>query len=326
MSTEKKDEPEIEIVESATVPVAEEKPEPDETEEDGRLSAEAKAEEDDEKPDADPLREKLRQERRLRRKVTKELQKELRDKERNELEELRRQNRELGAQVSKIQQTQNGTLEQNLKERIRQAIAVHNRADEELGLAIEAGDGKRAREALQARDEAREAAQAMDVQLRKMAAPPRQTGPDPTEARLVQEWVKKNTWYDPNGGNEESRIARTINDTLINEGYRPNTPAFWEQLDQRVSKYVRPAVTKKPKARDEAEDIEVEDAPAPRRGGPPVGGSGRESSPSAGKLVVHVTPERKRALQEAGVWDDPAARAKYLRRYAEFDRNNQAAR
>ena len=37
-----------------------------------------------------------------------------------------------------------------------------------------------------------------------------------------------------------------------------------------------------------------------------------------------VTPERKAALVEAGVWDDPILRMKYAKRYAEYDRTKAA--
>jgi hypothetical protein len=38
---------------------------------------------------------------------------------------------------------------------------------------------------------------------------------------------------------------------------------------------------------------------------------------------MYVSPERKSALVVAGVWDDPVLRNKYLKRYAEYDRNNK---
>ena len=40
---------------------------------------------------------------------------------------------------------------------------------------------------------------------------------------------------------------------------------------------------------------------------------------------VYISPERKEALIEAGVWDDPVLRAKYVKRYSEYDRLNKKA-
>ena len=160
------------------------------------------------------------------------------------------------------------------------------------------------------------------LQLRRLKAPPppQQVGPDPQEARLYQDWLSKNDWYDPNQGNEESRLAMAINQTLLQEGYRPNTPAFWNELSSRSERFIKP---KRAARNDDADDEERPQRAA--RGGPPVGGSGREATPN-GKLRVHVTPERRRAMEEAGFWQDPAAREKMLRRYAEHDRNNSNAR
>ena len=78
-------------------------------------------------------------------------------------------------------------------------------------------------------------------------------------------------------------------------------------------------------AKNQEEDPVEDERPAGRRG-PPVGGSGREGGATPGRRQVVVSPERKRALQEAGVWDDPVARERYLRKYHEWDRNNVSAR
>ena len=36
---------------------------------------------------------------------------------------------------------------------------------------------------------------------------------------------------------------------------------------------------------------------------------------------VYISPERKEAMIEAGVWDDPETRQRYLKQYADYDRN-----
>ena len=65
-----------------------------------------------------------------------------------------------------------------------------------------------------------------------------------------------------------------------------------------------------------------EDAPEPQRArrGPPTGGRG--DAPSSSRNQVFVSAERKQAMMEAGIWDDPKLRRDALRRYAEFDRNS----
>lgn len=293
---------------------------------DDKLSIEAGSEDKDEaadeQPDADPEREKLRLERRLRRKIAKEMRREARESEKAELEALRKQNADLVNRVNEIQKTQTGTTEEALKGKIQQAINTYKRAEEDLGLAIEAGDGKRAQQALRVRDESKDVAQQLDAQLRSLkTTATKQMGPDPSEVRLHQEWTRKNTWFDADKGDEDSRMALVINQTLLDEGYRPNTPAFWNELDSRCKKFIKPAGRKAAREEDPVE----EDKPA-ARGGPPVSGGGREGPGVPGKRQVYVSPERKRALVEAGVWDDPVARERYLRKYHEWDRNNASAR
>jgi hypothetical protein len=41
---------------------------------------------------------------------------------------------------------------------------------------------------------------------------------------------------------------------------------------------------------------------------------------------VYIDPERKKAMQEAGVWDDPKLRQQMLKRYHQFDRDARSSR
>jgi hypothetical protein len=119
--------------------------------------------------------------------------------------------------------------------------------------------------------------------------------------------MAENPWYDPRGGNEDSVITNAIDNRLVAEGYNPATVEYWEELTRRVS------------ARINRGD-EMEQQPAPRKKAPPLG-SGREHAPASTKREVYVTPERKQAMIEAGVWDDPVRRARMLKAYQAYDRN-----
>ena len=54
-----------------------------------------------------------------------------------------------------------------------------------------------------------------------------------------------------------------------------------------------------------------------------VTSSGRESAPSARPNEFRLSPDRVKAIKEAGRWDDPTERSKMIRKYAEYDRNSQ---
>ena len=71
------------------------------------------------------------------------------------------------------------------------------------------------------------------------------------------------------------------------------------------------------------EDTVEKPKAAQKRGGPPVGGK-REYAPPSTRKEVYISPDRKQALIDAGVWDNPELRQRYIKRYAEYDRNNSS--
>jgi hypothetical protein len=123
----------------------------------------------------------------------------------------------------------------------------------------------------------------------------------PAHQRLAEDWVKLNPWFDPQGRDEKSKKVLEIDLQLTQQGYNPESLEYWRELDRQVDKERRV------------------------KGGPPIG-SGRERAPAVSKNEVYISPERKQAMIDAGVWDDPKARQRYLKSYAEWDRNNNATR
>jgi hypothetical protein len=101
---------------------------------------------------------------------------------------------------------------------------------------------------------------------------------------------------------------------LAKDGYNPQSEEYWDELRKRAARRLPE------KFKNERRDSREERTP---RGGPAVG-SGREHAPASTRKEIYVSPERKQALIEAGVWDDPVLRMKYVKRYAEYDRTNKA--
>lgn len=54
-----------------------------------------------------------------------------------------------------------------------------------------------------------------------------------------------------------------------------------------------------------------------------VTGSGREQSTSAKPGEFRLSPERVRAIKEAGKWDNISERNRMIKKYAEYDRANK---
>jgi hypothetical protein len=136
------------------------------------------------------------------------------------------------------------------------------------------------------------------------------TPADPKLARLANNWVERNSWYDPNGGDEDSMIAKVIDTKLSKEGYDPASPEYWEELDNRLQKRLPHLYNQR-------------QSPSRTRPRSAVVASGREAYGNQGGSTFVLSPEQVRAMKDAGLWDDPVARAKMVKRYATEARNNR---
>jgi hypothetical protein len=276
----------------------------DEGQEDGRLS-------ESRNDDEDVRRDAKRSERQRR----KQNQRFARDKTREEMQWLVQQNQSLQQRLENIEnQTlnfQKGSLDQDYQQALYGVTAAEN----QLAKAIEIGDGARVPELLRQRDRA--LADAAHINRVKESVGNTATPRNDTVVNMkARQWASENPWFNPSSNDPDSAIAKTVDASLVSEGFDPTTDRYWDELDRRVSKYLPHHFT------DDAEDGYT----GPQRSGrrsPPVGGS-RGTTP--GKTQVYLSTERVNALKDAGAWDDPVKRDNMLRRFAEWDRNNKAAR
>jgi hypothetical protein len=150
-----------------------------------------------------------------------------------------------------------------------------------------------------------------DQATRQMSQPPKPTMnvPDPVVQRNAADWMERNAWYDPQAKDMDSEIAQRIDKKLTEEGYDPSSPDYWEELDDRVSKYL-------PHRTGNA---------APQRAAqrPRMTGSGRESAPSGRGNEFRLSPDRVQAIKDMGAWENPDQRAKMIKSYAKYDRENK---
>ena len=130
--------------------------------------------------------------------------------------------------------------------------------------------------------------------------------------RQASKWMERNSWYDPQGDDEDSEIAKVIDQKLVKEGWNPNQSEYWDELDRRLQKRLPHRYTD-----------DTDERPSRSRPRSVVTGSGRENAASAGgKNTFTLKPEQVRAMKDAGFWDDPVKRAKMVKRYAMEARNN----
>jgi hypothetical protein len=114
----------------------------------------------------------------------------------------------------------------------------------------------------------------------------------------------------------DQRDRDAAHQALHREGLRPNTEEYWDELRERAARRI-------PERFGSAAPAAKAATPRTPRGGPAVG-SGREHAPTSTRTEVYISPERKQALIDAGVWDDPVLRQKYVKRYSEYDRSNRS--
>jgi len=180
--------------------------------------------------------------------------------------------------------------------------------------AASASDGHAMAEAQEMMYESRRQMEAL-TNFKKAAVEPRQNQgnvPDPRLQRLASNWMEKNDWYDPNARDTDSKIAKQIDETLVSEGWDPTSPDYWNELDNRLHKYL-------PHKYNDSTDVRS----STKRPRSVVTSSGRESvNGSTNRNTFVLKPEQVRAMKDAGFWDDPDKRSKMIKRYAQEARNN----
>lgn len=288
--------------------IVEEQPEPeeDEDEDDERV---AQSDDDDSEDEREAIRERRRKEK-LERKQRRD---EAIKRDKLEMDFLRKRNddleRRLTAQEQRAHQGDLNALDQQMAQAAKEA----EMAEKVIAKAVAAGNGDDVTQAMRYRDQA--LARIQQLQAKKQSAQAPQAAPkiDDRTLQHAQEFMRENPWYDLQGRNEDSKIVIAIDQTLMGEGFDPTSPDYWSELRKRAARRLPERFGQVKEARE----------PRAPRGGPAVG-SGKEHAPTSTRKEVYISPERKQALIEAGVWDDPVLRMKYVKRYAEYDRNNRA--
>lgn len=258
---------------------------------------------EDERLDADNEdREELRRRRREEKTERAQRRKAAIERDKAELEFLRRKTEEQERRLAAIEHRTATNDFASLNQRLKDTQEEIKAAEFVIAKATEAGNGEDVVAAMRVRDEAIAKMHQLNAVRNRATNQPKQQGQQqPSHQRLAEDWVKLNPWFDPQGGDEKSRRVLEIDQKLTRDGYNPNSLEYWHELDKQVGK-----------------ELKV-------KGGPPMG-SGRERAVATSKNEVYISPERKQAMIDAGVWDDKNARQRYLKAYAEWDRNNNATR
>lgn len=319
--------------------------------EDERAGRSEDDDEDSSGGDREQIRARRRAERRRKKEENWRNQRELNFlRQRNEV--LERRQSEFDARISNSEVVAIDTRIQGLQSDI-------SKADEIYAEAISKGDGASAAEAQRIRDQLRDSVSQLNAHKQQVVNGARQrlqgnqNRPDPEIQRRAQEWMEDNPWFTRNGNDEDSVIASAIEAKLYRERgvEAAKTDEYWEEYNRRLAKRLPHLFDRNSRDRDDdrdddrrdrnddddrydaTDDRDVEDRndrdrrngngrdgdrPTKRKGGGPRFTSGGRERPLK-KNEVYVSEERRKAMEEAGVWDDPELRNRYLRSYSKYD-------
>jgi hypothetical protein len=285
-----------------------------EDQEDERTASSA---EQDEGDGNDDERAAIRERRRLEKVERKDRRDQAIKRDKLELDFLRKRNDDLERRVSVQEQRAHQVDLGGYDHAIAKAAEEVELAERVIAKAVEAGNGADVTQAMRYRDQAMQKAQQLQFS-KQQASQQRPQAPgqqiDDMTMHYAKEFMSENPWYDSQGRDEDSAIVIAIDQALAKDGFNSQTEEYWDELRKRTA---RRLPEKFKTQREPAKEERI------ARGGPAVG-SGREHAPASTRKEIYLSPERKQALIDAGVWDDPVLRMKYAKRYSEYDRANKA--
>lgn len=274
----------------------------------------------------DSERDSIRERRRAEKQERKQRREEAIKRDKLELDFLRKRNDDLERRISAQEQRTHKLDLSAFDAELAKAAQEAEMAERVIAKAVAAGNGDDVTQAMRYRDAAMARIQQLTFQKQRVAAqppqPPKPQQIDDLTMQYAQEFIKDNPWYDAQGRDEDSAIVIAIDQALAKAGFDPRTPEYWDELRSRAARRLPERFGSEEKAAPRRAEEKSESKREPR-GGPAVG-SGREYAPATTRKEIYISPERKQALIEAGVWDDPVLRARYVKRYAEYDRSNKA--
>jgi len=286
---------------------------PDEQEDDREMAVGGSADhgDDDVAPEDETEYQRARREKR---RAKRDLAKKTGVEKDMKLQHLERKNQELMERLSVVERKTHSADLARIDKAIEDQELRLQYAKMKIAEAASAADGNAMTDAQEMMYEARRQIEAL-ASFKKSAVEPRQTQgnvPDPRLQRLAANWMEKNDWYDPSGRDTDSKIAKQIDETLVAEGWNPTSQDYWEELDNRLHKYL-------PHKYNDSTDVRS----STKRPRSVVTSSGRESvNGSTNRNTFVLKPEQVRAMKDAGFWDDPDKRSKMIKRYAQEARNN----
>jgi hypothetical protein len=272
-------------------------------------------EHDERTGDHDEEREAIQARRRKERQDRKQRRKEYEDGLKREIAAARQQNQILEERLASVEKKTTSSelmqLDQAISELNNQALFYKNQVAD----ASTRQDGMAVADATERMIEARN--KAVQLQTIKQNYSKQQVnqprGLDTRAQELGQRWLSSNTWLNMHNTDADTQLVKDIDNQIAKEGFVPSTEAYWDELTARVNKYLpHKANGNRMQSSNNKES----------RNKTVVTGSGRESS-SSGTNTFRLSPDRAKALADAGYEPGTPEYAKMVKRYRAYDTDNR---
>ena len=273
---------------------------------------------DTDHPDDDQA---LRDAKRNRRRAKKDLIRKTNEEKDLRLQQLQRENEEFKRRLSDVENKTRQTDVMRIEKNIEDTQVRLEYAKMKMAEAVSSNDGQAMVEAQDLLDEAKANLSQLNQIKKQVSEQPQRPNldnvklPEPEVQRNAAQWINKNSWYKVDGTDRDSRVTLKASELLVEEGWDPKDPDYWDELDSRLQKAL-------PHRYNDSTDSNS----TVRKPRNVVGSSGREASAAYGgtnRTQFVLTPERVNAMKEVGAWDNPVRKQKMIENFIKFDRQNK---
>ena len=235
------------------------------------------------------------------------------------LQQLQRENEEFKRRLSNVEDRTRQNDMARLDKTIEDSQVRLEYAKMKLAEAVSTNDGEAMVQAQELFSQAKQEISELQGYKQKINQAPQQRDdvvvPDPTVQRNAAEWMKRNSWYNPNGNDRDVMVAKKHDEAMVAEGWDPADSDYWAELDSRLQK----ALPHRYNGSTDSDSV----VRKPRN---VVGSSGREASAAYGGRNTSqfvLSPERVKAMKEAGAWDNPVRKKAMVESFMKYDRQNR---
>jgi hypothetical protein len=222
----------------------------DDDEENGKVEAADDSDEEDHQDDQDndqqddedeAEREKIREARREERRLKKELSKQRTASDKHKISALEKRNEDLARRLAAVENTASSYQFAQIDKAMEDEATRVEYAKMKMLQAAQENDAVAQMEYLEQLTEAKQRLQQVQHYKKQQldaARTPKQNVPNEMAAevqRNAERWLKKNSWFDAQARDTDSRIAKVIDQELAADGWDPSDSEYWDELDSRLS-------------------------------------------------------------------------------------------